>query len=132
MGSRGPRSGASSNTTDDDLPPTDAPDDHLPAECRAPSCDALAQVRFMGLTPLCRRHGIKAHRRAMGNVIVWGAVFLLLGGALTLLGQTGKTLGTVVAGGGGLVLALTPLFWRKARSLERLEGSPPADPHGPS
>ena len=91
----------------------------LPPVCQAPSCRDEATVRFLWLTPLCARHGAKAHRRAAVNVLVVGVLFTIIGVGLVTIGDLAyPAIGWAVAGCGVVVAASSPFYVLAARRLE--------------
>lgn len=100
------------------------PESPLPPVCQAPTCRETATLTFMNVTPLCRRHGAKANRRAATNVLFVGVGFALLGAALLVLGRS-TTLHMAIAGAvvisGVIIAAMTFWYRRAAARLEKSE-----------
>ncbi len=95
--------------------------DPLPPLCQAPTCEALGEARFLGLTPLCPRHAAKANGRAAGNVLVVGIALAAAGAVFAALDA--RSLAAALGGAGLLVAALAPWFRRRARHLGGASGS---------
>lgn len=92
--------------------------------CDAPHCPHNATSRFLGLTPLCPEHAVRANQRAAINTAIVGPVLSLCGGIVALAGAGVpllRPIGIALAVIGGLVFLLAAWFWRASRAPQRRE-----------